>query len=79
MVWYDLHIETRIDKVEAVNELDSRLQLSDNAYGELAGIDNYPNKVDKNSEVTPGGGGKKIKMSDGDGNSLEIKKKKEKL
>ncbi len=28
------------------------------------------------SEVTPGGGGKKIKMDDGDGGSLEIKKTK---
>ncbi len=61
MVWNDLHIEERFDKIEAVNELDARHPLSDDAYGELIGIDNYPNKVDKNSEVTPGGGGKKIK------------------
>ena len=76
MVWDDLHIEEWFDKIEAVNELDARRQLSDDAYGELVGIENYQNKVDQNSEVNPGGGGKKMKIGDGEGGSLEIKKKK---
>ena len=77
MVWDDLHIETWFDKIESVNELDARHQLTDEAYGELTGIENYVNKIDKDAETTPGGsGGNKIKMNDGDGGSLEIKKKK---
>ena len=76
MVWDDLHIETWFDKIEAVNELDARHQLTDEAYGELTGIENYVNKIDKDAETTPGGsGGNKINMSDGEGGSLEIKKK----
>ncbi|MCE2505905.1 MAG: hypothetical protein J4F36_05455 [Nitrosopumilaceae archaeon] len=47
MVWDDLHIEEWFDNIEAVNELDSRKQLTDDAYGELTGIENYPNKVIK--------------------------------
>ena len=76
MVWDDLHIETWIDKIEAANELDARRQLTDEAYGELVGIENYQNKVDENSQVTPGGNGKKMKVGDGEGGSLEIKQKK---
>ena len=76
MGWNDLHIETWFDKIESVNEVDARHQLTHEAYGEMSGIENYVNKIDKDAETTPGGsGGNKINMSDGEGGSLEIKKK----
>lgn len=55
LVFEDLHIEEWFDKLEAVNALDSRKQLTDKAYGELAGIDNYTGKVESNAPVNPGG------------------------
>ena len=77
MGWNDLHIETWFDKIESVNEVDARHQLTHEAYGEMSGIENYVNKIDKEAETNPGGsGGSKINMSDGEGGSLEIKKKK---
>ena len=54
MVYDDLHIEKWFDKIEAVNAVDGRQPLTNRAYGELAGIVNYPNKVDKNAKVIPG-------------------------
>lgn len=66
MVFSDLHIEEWFDKIEAVNNLDSRKQLTDEAYGELAGIEQYKNKVEADALVTPGGsgGGKSFKFGD---------------
>jgi len=55
MVFDDLHIEEWFDKIEAVNELDSRKQLTDKAYGELSGIENYTGKVETDAPVQPGG------------------------
>ena len=78
MVFDDLRIEEWFDKIEAVNELDSRKQLTDNAYGEMAGIENYTNKIEADAEVTPGGNGPgNFKFGDDKGNKFEIKKRKE--
>ena len=55
MVWDDLHIEKWFDKIESVNAVDGRQTLRNDAYGELAGITNYVNKVDEKAEVVPGG------------------------
>ena len=75
MVFNDLRIEEWFDKVEAVNEVDSRKELSDESYGELIGIENYKNKVVPDAQTTPGGSGKN-KMTFGDSkNSFELKKK----
>lgn len=74
MVFEDLHISEWYDKVEAVNELDSRKQLTDTAYGELLGIENYTGKVESGAETIPGGsgGGKSFKFGDKD-SGFEIK------
>lgn len=74
MTFSDLHIEEWFDKIEAVNNLDSRKQLTDEAYGDLAGIDGYKNKVEADAIVTPGGsgGGKTFKFGD-EKNGFEIK------
>ena len=78
MVFDDLRVEEWFDKIEAVNDLDSRKQLTDVSYGEMAGIDNYQNKVEADAEVTPGGEGKsEFKFGDDQGNQFEIKKRKE--
>lgn len=73
-VWSDLHIEEWFDRIQAVNDLDSRKQLTDEAYGELAGVENYTNKVMKDAPVTPGGsgGGNKFKFGD-DKSGFEIR------
>lgn len=74
MVFDDLHISEWYDKVEAVNELDSRKELEDKAYGELLGIDNYTGKVKSDAQTIPGGsgGGKSFKFGD-ENKSFEIK------
>ena len=77
IVWEDINIEEWFDKIEAVMTLDSRKPLTDEAFGELAGIENYENKVDPDGEVTPGGGDKGLEI--GDGKSLHMKEKKESL
>ena len=59
MVFEDLHIEEWFDKIEATNALDSRKQLTDKAYGELSGIDNYTGKTESDAEVIPGGSSSK--------------------
>ena len=59
MVFEDLHIEEWFDKIEATNALDSRKQLTDKAYGEKAGIDNYTGDVETNAETIPGGSSSK--------------------
>lgn len=68
MVFEDLHIAEWYDKVEAINELDSRKQLTDKSYGEFLGIDNYTGDVESNAETIPGGsgGGKSFKFGSGD-------------
>ena len=78
IVWDDLHIESFIDRIEAVNEVDSRKQLTDEAYGELASIDNYEGKVDTDAETVPGGDQKKMSIPDGQGGETQIKQKKPK-
>jgi len=56
MAFSDLNIAEWFDKVDAANEVDSRKTLTDEAYGALAGISNYQNKVLKGATVNPGGG-----------------------
>lgn len=75
MVFNDLQVEQWFDRVEAVNELDSRRQLTDDAYGEMLGLQNYISKVVPTAQTTPGGsGGKKFRFADDKGNKFEIKK-----
>ena len=78
MRFEDLKIEEWFDKVEAVNEIESRKELSDNAYGELVGLQNYANKVKADAETHPGGSGgdSKFKFGDGAGNDITMKKSK---
>lgn len=77
IVFDDINIEEWFDKIEAVMQLDSRKPLTDEAFGSLAGIENYENKVDPKGEVTPGGKSKGLEL--GDGKSLQLKNKKEQL
>ena len=78
LAFNDLRIEEWFDKIEAVNELDSRKQLKDEYYGELAGIENYQGKVEEDAETKPGGaGGKGIEFKDG--SKLNLKEPKEQL
>ena len=79
MVFEDLRIEEWFDKVEAANEVDGRKQLTDEAYGQLIGVDNYQNKVDPDAETIPGGGDGKNSMTFDDGSKLKIKEPKEQL
>ena len=51
----DLHIDQWFDKISAVNEIDARHQLLDKAYGELAGIPDYSNRIDPKEETIAGG------------------------
>jgi len=66
MRFEDLNIAEWFDKVEAVNEIDSRKQLTDVEYGKLMGLINYPGMVETDAETIPGGSGKN-KMSIGSG------------
>ena len=59
MVFEDLHIEEWFDKIEATLALDSRKQLTDKAFGEKAGIDNYTGDVETDAETIPGGSSSK--------------------
>lgn len=79
MVFEDLHFSEWYDRVEAVNELDSRKQLKDKAYGDFLGIENYSGDVESGAETIPGGsgGGKSLKF--GDGSSLNLKEPKNKI
>ena len=74
MVFDDLHISEWYDKVEGVNQVDSRHALTDVAYGEMLGLDNYVGKINTSATTIPGGsgGGKKMKFGSGD-SSFEIK------
>ncbi len=74
MVFEDLHIAEWYDKVEAVNNLDSRHQLTDVAYGDMLGIDNYVGMIESGAETMPGGngGGKSFKFGDNN-KGFEIK------
>jgi hypothetical protein len=55
MSFSDLNIAEWFDRINAVNQLDARGQLSNDAYGELAGLDNYAEMLDKKAVITPGG------------------------
>ena len=74
----DLNIAEWFDKVEAVNEIDSRHQLTDVAYGKLMGLINYPGMIETTAETMPGGNSKNS-MDIGGGNKLQIKKPKEQI
>ena len=78
MKFEDLNIAEWFDKVEAVNEIDSRKQLTDIQYGKLLGLINYPGMVETDAETIPGGGGKN-KMSIGSGTEKITLKKNSKL
>lgn len=74
MKFDDLNIAEWFDKVEAVNEIDGRKQLTDAAYGKLMGLINYSGMVETDAETVPGGGGKN-KMSIGSGTEKITMKK----
>lgn len=77
MVFEDLKIEEWFDKIEAANELESRKEMTDAAYGEIIGLQNYSNKVAADAETNPGGsGGSKLSFGDGAGNKIDMKKSK---
>ena len=78
MKFEDLNIAEWFDKVEAVNEIDSRKQLTDAEYGKLMGLINYPGMVETNAETIPGGNSKNS-MDIGGGNKLQLKKPKEQI
>lgn len=59
MVFEDLHIEEWFDKIESTLALDSRKQLTDKAFGEKTGIDNYTGDVETDAETMPGGSSSK--------------------
>ncbi len=76
MVFEDLHIEEWFDKVEAMNMLESRKQLTDKAYGEGVGFENYTGSTVSDAPVNPGGASSNTMKigSDKDGNGgFEIK------
>lgn len=75
MVWNDLHIEKWFDKVESVNMVDSRQKLKNSAFGELAGIDDYENKVDENAEIIPGGDPSQMEPTETPDGPAEVRKK----
>lgn len=58
MAFSDLNIAEWYDKIAAVNQLDSRKQLTDDAYGSHLGIDNYQDDVEPDAITTPGGASK---------------------
>jgi len=75
MKFEDLNIAEWFDKVEAVNEIDSRKQLTDAEYGKLMGLINYPGMVETDAETIPGGSGGGNKMSfGGEGEKITMKK-----
>lgn len=76
MKFDDLNIAEWFDKVEAVNEIDGRKQLTDAEYGKLMGLINYPGMVETDAETIPGGGGKNSMSFGGEGEKLKIKKSK---
>lgn len=75
IVFEDLRIEEWFDKVEAVNAIESRKELTDKSYGELVGLQNYENKVDPDAETHPGGVDNNS-MDMGNGDKLTMKKTK---
>ena len=79
MVFEDLHFSEWYDRVEAANELESRKELTDKAYGDLLGMDNYTGKVVSGAETNPGGSGGGQSLKFGDGSSLKLKEPKEKI
>lgn len=79
MVFEDLHFSEWYDKVEAVNELESRKELTDKAYGDMLGMDNYSGKVVSGAETMPGGSGGGQSLNFGDGSKLKLKEPKEKI
>ncbi len=79
MVFEDLHFSEWYDRVEAANELESRKELTDKAYGDLLGMDNYTGKVVSGAETIPGGNGGGQSLKFGDGSKLNLKEPKEKI
>jgi len=54
--------------------LDSRKQLKDEDYGELAGIENYKDKIEEGAQTTPGGSGNSKGLEMADGSKLKLDK-----
>jgi hypothetical protein len=77
MVFSDLHIEEWSDRIEAVNKVDQRKPLNDKDYGELAGIENYDQKVVPDAQVIPGGK-KGFQFDSGDGKGFRIENTEDK-
>lgn len=63
MVFDDLRVTEWFDNVEAALELDGRKALKDSKFGEIIGVQNYPEMVETDAETFPGGQG---------GNSMTI-------
>lgn len=74
MRFEDLHISEWYDNVEGALELDSRKQLTDDQFGKLVGLDNYPGMVETDAITTPGGSGSN-KMTIGSGTERITMKK----
>lgn len=77
MVFDDLPVTEWFDNVEAALSLDSRKQLKDSKFGDIIGLQNYPDMVETDAETHPGGNSKdSINIGD---QKLTIKDRKEKL
>lgn len=74
MRFEDLHISEWYDNVEGALELDSRKKMTDDQFGKLVGLDNYPGMVDSDAETIPGGSGSR-KMTIGSGTERITMKK----
>ena len=79
MVFEDLHFSEWYDRVDAANELESRKELTDKAYGDMLGMDNYTGKVKSDAVTNPGGNGGGQSLKFGDGSKLNLKEPKESL
>ena len=75
MQFDDLHIEKWFDKIESVNMMDGRQRLKDNAYGDMAGVENYVAKVDPAAKVAPGGDTSLLQPTETPDGRQEIRKK----
>jgi hypothetical protein len=68
-VFSDLHIGEWFDKIESINKIMEHYTLTPEAYGEMAGIESFVNKIDQNA----GPPEKSFKFGD-EKNGFEIRK-----
>ena len=69
--WSDINVIEFYEVVQSALEIDGRGQLKNEAFGELLGRENYPEMLEKDAEITPGGlaASKGIANDDDSGNS----------